>query len=188
MATRPFYQVADRILGTQFIEDIASFFIQFQSMYAGFTERANAVTRLLHDRRTTFVVVSTLEAAPVHEAQFFIDALNDRRLHLGALVLNKVLPSYLLDGHAVAVAERMRADAAAVAGALPPDGDAKQLERVLVEIADSFLRFHVVAEREAELRAELAAVPDVVATVPYFDTDIYDVAGLVRLGDQIWLS
>ena len=41
-ASRPFYQVADRILGTQFLADISEFFILFQSMYAGFVERADA--------------------------------------------------------------------------------------------------------------------------------------------------
>ncbi len=71
MASQPFYQVADRILGTQFLADISEFFILFQSMYAGFVERAEAVTRLLSDRRTTFMVVSTLEATPVREAEFF---------------------------------------------------------------------------------------------------------------------
>ena len=73
LASRPFYQVADRILGTQFLADIAEFFILFQSMYDGFVERAEAVTRLLSDRRTTFMVVSTLEATPVREAEFFVD-------------------------------------------------------------------------------------------------------------------
>ena len=60
------------------------------------------------------------------------------------------------------------------------------LERVLQEIGESFLNFQVVANREAETRAELAAIPDVVANAPYFDTDIYDLAGLIRLGDRIW--
>ena len=97
MASRPFYQVADRILGTQFLADISEFFILFQSMYAGFVERAEAVTRLLSDRRTTFMVVSTLEATPVREAEFFSAELTARKLHLGAVVLNKVLPEYLRD-------------------------------------------------------------------------------------------
>jgi hypothetical protein len=57
---------------------------------------------------------------------------------------------------------------------------------VLREVGESFLNFQVVAKREAEIRAELAATPDVVATVPYFDTDIYDLQGLVRMGDKIW--
>ena len=97
MASRPFYQVADRILGTQFLADISEFFILFQSMYEGFVERAEAVTRLLSDRRTTFMVVSTLEATPVREAEFFSAELTARKLHLGAVVLNKVLPEYLRD-------------------------------------------------------------------------------------------
>src|SRR5882757_3326160 len=91
-ASKPFYTVADRILGSQFLEDIAEFFLLFQSMYDGFVQRANAVTRVLGDRRTTFVVVSTLESSPVREAEFFITELNARNLHLGAVVLNKVLP------------------------------------------------------------------------------------------------
>ena len=95
LASRPFYQVADRILGTQFLADISEFFILFQSMYVGFVERAEAVTRLLSDRRTTFMVVSTLEATPVREAEFFSAELTKRQLNLGAIVLNKVLPEYL---------------------------------------------------------------------------------------------
>ena len=40
---------------------------------------------------------------------------------------------------------------------------------MLREVGESFLNYQVVAKREAEQRAELAAVPDVVAAVPYFD-------------------
>ena len=54
MASRPFYQVADRLLGSQFLQDIAEFFLNFQSMYDGFVERSRAVEALLHDKRTTF--------------------------------------------------------------------------------------------------------------------------------------
>jgi len=185
-ASKPFYTVADRILGSQFLEDIAEFFLLFQSMYDGFVERANAVTRVLGDRRTTFVVVTTLESAPVREAEFFISELHERKLHLGAVVLNKVLPSYLLDQQATNVAHRLCSDAAKLAEALPLDGDDLQIERVLREIGESFLNFQVVAKREAETRGELAAAPDVVAAVPYFESDIYDLQGLIRLGDKVW--
>jgi len=186
-ATRPFYQVADRILGSQFLEDIAEFFLLFHTMYAGFVERANAVTRLLHDRRTTFVVVTTLEAAPLREAEFFVDALREDKLHIGARVLNKVLPRYLLDGASARVAERLCSDGPAIAAAMPAElGERVAVARVLQEIGESFLNFAVVAKREAEQRAELASAPDVVATAPYFETDVYDLAGLLRLGQTIW--
>jgi anion-transporting ArsA/GET3 family ATPase len=178
-ASKPFYTVADRILGTEFLEDIAEFFGLFQTMAPGFVERADAVTRLLHDKRTTFCVVSTLEAAPLHEAEFFIDVLQQKRFHLGAVVLNKVLPSYLLNEEAGQAAEALEKRAAELA-ASPME------ERVLVEIAESFLRFQVVAQREAEQRAELAVAPEVVATVPYFEVDIFDLSGLLRLAERIW--
>jgi anion-transporting ArsA/GET3 family ATPase len=178
-ASKPFYTVADRILGTEFLEEVAEFFALFQTMAPGFVERADAVTRLLHDKRTTFVVVSTLEATPLHEAEYFVDVLKDKRFHLGAVVLNKVLPSYLLDEKAATVAEAMEKRAAELA-------QSPLEERVLVEIAENFLRFQVVAQREAEQRAELAVAPEVVATVPYFEVDIFDLAGLLRLGEKIW--
>jgi anion-transporting ArsA/GET3 family ATPase len=192
MASKPFYTVADRILGSKFLEDIAEFFLLFQTMYAGFVERARAVTRTLEDRRTTFVVVTTLESAPVREAEFFIDALHQRKLHLGALVLNKVLPSTFLESSSAASAEVLCRDAAAIAAKLPadlPDGgdwDPEQLARVLSEVGESFLNFQVVAKREAETRAELSDTPDVIAAVPYFDHDIYDLAGLLDLGERLW--
>src|ERR1700677_96839 len=107
VATKPFYTVADRILGTQFLADISEFFILFQSMYAGFVTRSDAVTRLLSDRRTTFMVVSTLEATPLREAEFFSTELLARKLHLGAIVLNKVLPDYLRDSATARLAQHM---------------------------------------------------------------------------------
>ena len=96
VASRPFYSLADRVLGSQFLQDIAEFFLNFESMYTGFVERAKAVETLLHDRRTTFAVVTTLEGAPLREAEIFCGELRDRGFHLGALVLNKTLPDYLL--------------------------------------------------------------------------------------------
>ena len=191
LASRPFYTLADRILGSQFLQDIAEFFILFQTMYEGFVERANAVTRLLHDKRTTFVVVSTLEAAPLHEAEFFLDALTDKKFHLGALVLNKVLPDYLSDHAAGVLAERLSSDvdrvAPKVAGATGlSEADVPQVARVVREIADSYRNFAVVAKREAEQQSELAVASHLVVTVPYFETDIYDLSGLLRLGAKIW--
>jgi hypothetical protein len=59
---------------------------------------------------------------------------------------------------------------------------------VLHEIGESFINFQVVAHREKEQRAELDATPEVVAAVPYFETDIYDLTGLVRLGQHLWRS
>ena len=109
LASRPFYQVADRILGSQFLEDLAGFFILFQTMRDGFVARAEAVSRLLRDVRTTFVVVTTLEAVPAVDAEQLIESLRERRLHLGLLVCNKVLPGSFSDPPVARTAELLRA-------------------------------------------------------------------------------
>jgi anion-transporting ArsA/GET3 family ATPase len=191
VASRPFYQIADRILGSQFLQDIAEFFLNFQSMYDGFVTRARAVERLLHDRRTTFAVVSTLEAAPLREAEFFMDALVARDYHLGALVLNQTLPAYLRSPDGALVADRLVAEADVPARALeevgvPALAQPDRTARVLHTIGDSFRNFAVVAKREAELRAELADVPDVVVDVPRFEVDIHDLAGLALVGRTLF--
>jgi anion-transporting ArsA/GET3 family ATPase len=183
-ATKPFYNVADRILGTQFLADISEFFILFQSMYEGFVERADAVTRLLSDRRTTFLVVSTLEATPVREAEFFSAELTERQLHLGAIILNKVLPDYLRDPKTAKLAQQLTHRAESLADGLTDDPVVAA--RVLGEVAESFLNFGVVARREAEQQAELRGAPDILVTVPFFDADIFDMEGLLRLGVQVW--
>ncbi|MBO0714022.1 MAG: ArsA family ATPase [Acidimicrobiales bacterium] len=187
LATRPFYQVADRILGSQFLEEIAEFFSLFQSMYEGFVERADAVTRLLHDRRTAFMAVTTLEPTPLRETEKLASALADRGYHLGALVLNRALPTYLRDPAAVAVAERLAARSKEVAEQLAPGvGQTKEVQRVIAEVAESFLNFNLVAQREAEQQGELEVTAGVVSMAPHFATDIHDLCGLLRLGATLW--
>jgi anion-transporting ArsA/GET3 family ATPase len=186
VASKPFYQVADRILGSKFLEDIAEFFLNFQSMYAGFQQRARAVERLLRDRRTTFAVVTTLEAAPLNEAERFCEELTARGFHLGALVLNKTLPDGLLDPDGATAATAFIDDAAPLASALAATGDAAftdepRVARVLRTVGESYRNFSVVAMREAELRTELARVPDLVVRVPTFEQDIGDVEALSLL-------
>lgn len=189
-ASKPFYKIADRVLGAQVLEDLAEFFMLLQTMSDGFIERAKSVSRTLADKRTTFLVVSTLEAAPVQEAEYFIGALADRHFHLGAVVLNKVLPGYLRDAGGHAVARKLADDHAAVAKELVDDheglGSVDDVARVLREVGESFLNYRVVAQRESEQRAELSRVPEVVASAPYFDSDIIDLAGLLQLGDAVW--
>jgi anion-transporting ArsA/GET3 family ATPase len=188
VASKPFYTVADRILGTKFLEDIAEFFSLFQTMERGFVSRAKEVTRVLADRRTTFAVVTTLEASPLHEAEFFMEALRARKLQLGALVLNKVLPAYLRDESATEAADVLRLANAELGAELAPLVGAPEarVAGVLAEVASSFANFRVVAQREAEQRAELSVAPEVTVAVPYLDEDIHDLPGLLRLGDRLW--
>jgi anion-transporting ArsA/GET3 family ATPase len=191
VASKPFATVADRLLGATFVQDIAEFFLLFQSMERGFVERARAVTRTLEDRRTAFVVVTTLDPSPVLEAEFFIDALAQRHFNLGAVVCNRVLPDTLRSRDGRAAAERMKANADEFATTLARSmrlgaDDRSVLATTLREVADSFLDYRVVASREAEVAAALRASPDVLVRVPALERDVTSVAELLALGDHLW--
>ncbi|MBK5287759.1 MAG: ArsA family ATPase [Acidimicrobiia bacterium] len=185
IASRPFYQVADRLLGSQFLQDIAEFFLNFQSMYDGFVARSRAVEALLHDKRTSFAVVTTLEDAPLREGERFCDELVRREFHLGALVLNKTLPQALFSPEAMRSAQALRRDATATAAELGLAADVDNVARVLTTIGASFENYAVVARREAELRHELAHRPDVVVDVPTFADEISDLTSLARIADRL---
>jgi anion-transporting ArsA/GET3 family ATPase len=189
IASRPFNQIADRILGSSFLQDIADFFILFQAMETGFVRRAREVEALLVDPRTAFVVVTTLETAPSHEARHLANELVDRRMSLGAVIANRVLPSRLAcpEASASAVALAAAADGELVEEVAAVIGDASsdEVRSVLVKIAGAFDDVALVAAREAERRAELEAFTPALIDVPWMPGDIHDIAGLADLAKHL---
>jgi len=188
VASKPFYQVADRILGSRFLQDVAEFFLLFQTMEKGFVQRAREVERLLTDPRTTFCVVTTLETAPLVESKFFARALTERNFPLGAVIANRVLPTSLRSPAAAKAAGQLRQRSAALSELLAPVAGVspEQVKGVLVEVADRFDDLSVVAKREAERLDELQGLASVLATVPALENDIHDLAGLLVLGAHLW--
>jgi anion-transporting ArsA/GET3 family ATPase len=191
MASKPFYQVADRILGSRFLQDIAEFFVLFQTMEAGFVARAREVERLLTDDGTAFVVVSTLEVAPAREARFLAEELQQRRMPLGALVLNRTLPAEVRQPAAAKAAASL-AEAVADSGsalvaelATAVDCAAGDVQHVLAEVAARFRDVTVVAGREAERRRELEAIVPLTAVVPTMASDVHDLPGLLSIGEHL---
>ncbi len=186
-ASKPFYAVADRVLGAQFLQDIAEFFILFQTMYDGFVDRAKAVTRILEDRRTTFVVVTTLDTAPAREAEFFVDALAVRKYHLGAVVCNRMLPAYLGDRAGARAAEAMKSNAETLASLVSRRvGDREAMEGVLREIAENYLNYRMVAARELEQLSELTVPSELLVTVPALQRDVCSLADVLEVGRHLW--
>jgi hypothetical protein len=159
-------------------------------MEKGFVARAREVEALLGDSRTTFLVVSTLETAPAHEAAYLARELLARDYDLGAIIANRVLPSSLTRRGAATSAKRLAAAAenggltSAVADRLSTGGaavDEHVVGAVLAEVAARFHDVALVATREAERRAELAVLAPQVLDAPSLDSDINDLSGLATL-------
>lgn len=186
LAAKPFYQIADRILGSQFLRDIAEFFLLFQSMYAGFVERSESVTELLHRPETSFLVVTTLDPSPVREAEFLLAELNKRDLKIGGLVINRVVnESFAL---ASSLAEAQQLSEKGFSSGPQSLTDASETEqRVIRSVASNHLRFAAAAEQQRLARRRLeSAGPNIQVDVPEQSGDITDLHALARLGSMMW--
>ena len=176
------------MLGSRFLQDIADFFVLFQAMESGFVRRAREVEALLVDPRTAFIVVTTLETAPSHEARFLARSLIEREMCLGAVVANRVLPEELAGAAAADSAAALLDQASGPLAdtiAAELDAQVKQVRSSLTQIASRFDDVALVAARESDRRSELAAMAPTLVSVPWLDGDIHDLAGLGRLAGHL---
>jgi anion-transporting ArsA/GET3 family ATPase len=190
VASRPFFQIAGHVLGDEVLNDIAGFLSLFQGMYPGFIERSKAVSSLIRDSRTTFMVVTTLERGPFDEARRLLGALDERHVHVGLLVANKILASSFGTVAGVRLAEAFEQQPSAIAAELVKSdealGDAEQIAKVLAELGHSYANFHLVANREAELFEELSGEHEVRALVPHLMGDVIDLPALLDIGTRLF--
>ena len=79
-----------RITGVDLLADLSAFFGVLGGVVDGFAERASAVSRLLGDPATTFLIVTSPEPAPVEEAIFLRRRLSQAGMPFGGLIVNRV--------------------------------------------------------------------------------------------------
>jgi len=94
LAAVTFLRVVQRVIGAEVLKDTADFFANFEGMYDGFKERAQAVYDLLRQDLTRFVVVVSPTDQSVEEALFLVSAMTAHHLHFGGLVVNRIHPRF----------------------------------------------------------------------------------------------
>lgn len=177
-AAQPFMRMADRLLGSDALEDLAIFVRDLQMLYGGVQKQAREVYRLLRAPGTAFVVVTTLEPAPFAEAEFFCSKLHEFSMPLRALVVNRVLPDRLRSPDGVAAAAALVENGRA-ATALSEELGEKVTPDVARRIGEAFLLLSRLAERDSRQVSRLSRLGRVpVARLPLVDHDISDLEGL----------
>jgi len=168
--------ILTKILGTAVLKDVQTFVSALDTMFGGFRERADYTYQLLRAPGTSFLVVAAPEDDALREASYFVDRLDQERMPLAGLVLNKVqkVPAVHLS------AARSRGAAEVLQAAAPEDP-----ARLLAVAA---LRLH--ADRMDEAAAQrrtaeqfTAAHPLIpVAVIPAQAEDVHDLDGLRQIG------
>ena len=194
LAAKPFYEIADRLLGKGLLRDVAEFFTLFRTMETGFVERARNVEQLLHDSKTSFVVVTTLEDAPLSEAEFLSTALKERNFITSFAIANRVIPKELTSAALLEQAEvlkRLRNNAeftselASTLASSEAEIDASLLSQTMATIANYAQATTQIIEHQTALTDRVAAFADNFASSPMLETDIADINGLIALGESL---
>ncbi|MBB6174176.1 anion-transporting ArsA/GET3 family ATPase [Nocardiopsis mwathae] len=167
--------VIGKIVGAQVLKDVQTFVTAFDAVFGGFQERAEQTYRLLQAPGTAFLVVAAPESDALREASYFIERLDQDRMPLAGVIINRT--------HRTSVRGLSAARAAAAVEALEEAGNHR--------LAAAALRLHAerarLQDREERLSAHLtSAHPAVPLTeVPARPEDVHDLEGLREIGAAI---
>jgi len=167
------FAIFARVTGVDMLSDLSTFFRSLSGILDGFGERTRGVAKLLRDRTTTFVIITSPEHEPAQEAQFLAERLAARNMARGGLIVNRVH----FDGLGESSAEQVQA-------LLAPELGDRLARRVAGNLAD----FDVLVQRDRDtvawLSRELAERQPIL--VPHLDEDVRDIAGLARLTEHLF--
>jgi anion-transporting ArsA/GET3 family ATPase len=179
-----------KVLGAQVLKDAQTFVTALDTMFGGFRERADATYRLLQAPGTAFLVVAAPEPDALREASYFVERLDNERMPLAGLILNRV--------HTSPAARLSAARSLAAAETLDMQDHHNDVEvpaagRPLasVSLTSAALRMHAermqLGKRERRLAEHFTsahpAVP--VAEVAAQPEDVHDLEGLRVVGELL---
>jgi anion-transporting ArsA/GET3 family ATPase len=167
------FAIFARVTGVDMLSDLSTFFRSLSGILEGFGERTRGVAKLLRDPTTTFMVITSPEPEPAHEAAFLAERLRATEMARGGLIVNRVH----FDGLGDNSVEQVQAMLESELG-----------ERLASRVAHNLADFDVLVQRDrdtvAQLSAELGDRKPIL--VPHMDEDVRDLAGLARLAEYLF--
>ncbi len=172
-ATQPLLNAIGRVVGSDVLGDAVAFFQAFAGMEAGFRQRADEVAELLRADDTTFVVVTSPRHDALVEAAWFGHELVERGFGVGAIVVNRLHPTFgdgtPADAHDKAATARDRDDL-----------DLAAMWTNLGELRE------LAARERSEVDQLLATADTPVVEVPLLPDDVHDLESLDHLAQYLF--
>jgi len=177
-------QAMERITGMEFLRMVSEFLLVFESLWEGVASRAHEIEVLLRDPTCGFVLVVGPDPVQARRAEEFWGRLEQERIHLRGVVLNRVriwpgdgeIPRFVSEDWAEAtrtLLEQLASDASE---------DVQAEARALV---DAVARYASLAQRDRAMRGRMIEnlrldAADV-RVVPLFPEDVHALDALGTL-------
>jgi anion-transporting ArsA/GET3 family ATPase len=165
----PVLKSLSQVTGTHVLEDVAEFFNLWDDvLFDGFRKRAGEVQKLLSSAESLFFAIASPMARPMEEAIYLYEKLAEHHIAFGGFIINRVNPCY----------EENHMDDSSFLNF--QDIDKSLAEKLLV----NFERFKNLGKNDASAIEDIknkagAQIP--VRQIPLFDSDIYDIQGLMKI-------
>lgn len=182
--SRVVFYLLGKVFGEQFIEDLTTFFRDFEGLYEGFRRRHEQVLELFRDERTSFITVSAPTESSTDVAAFFLEELGSRDLPVGGILVNQM---HFCSGQSH--------DAAAVLGPVARELGTELKERTvastLARLGMAHRRLHALARAEQALTEALRSryagrLQGFYQEVPRLDDEVHDLPSLRAVGDALF--
>jgi anion-transporting ArsA/GET3 family ATPase len=173
-----------KFVGSQFLEDLAVFFTEFNDILGGFQQRAIETFALFRQEKVGFVLVASPEAMAVREALFFHQRLTTSAMPFAGFVVNRVHDNLPMEGNA----QSIQAALASVPEVQELGLSGSSLKMASEALVASHEDLQAIAKADLEaidrLR-EAGGESALLVQVPLFKEDIHHIERLAALGRYI---
>ncbi len=184
MTSGYFIKTLSRFTGMEVLQELSEFLLSLAPMYEVFKRRAQQVKEMLASPQAAFVLVTSPSTLTVDEAIYFHTLLRQDGMPVAAVVCNRVHPHVEPGRPGGATPERIEALAAALRGASPGPLAEDPRARLSQALAEAEMLAELDAVEVRRLAESCAPTP--LLSVPRFDADVYDVAGLRELNRHLF--
>jgi anion-transporting ArsA/GET3 family ATPase len=190
------FSIVEKVTGMEFLRDLSDFILSFEGMYDGFKQRAARVKALLGEEETAFVLVTGPGKLVLEEAVFFYEQLVEHRMHVEAVIVNKV---HLPVGSRMRGATGERAEDAEVllpeprrrwlAERMAAAAGEPALRLAAEKLLQNYARHLVLSEvdsRNVQMLREPLREGAAFVQVPLLPSDVHDFDGLKRMNEHLF--
>jgi anion-transporting ArsA/GET3 family ATPase len=170
------------VFGKDFLDDLTTFFEDFQGLYQGFVERHQSVVELFRAPSTSFVTICAPTESSLDVATFFQEELARRDLPRGGVVVNQV---HACRGESHDAKATLGPLAEGLGSDLPPS----TVPAVLARLGMAHRRLHALRVAEEALTARLrvhAKGGGFYQELPRLDGNVHDLEALSQVGARLF--
>lgn len=161
--TRTVLKSLETLTGSQFIDELVDFFASMRNLQKVLRERSQSAQKLLLGTETSFIVVTSFDAAKLAEAHYLQEQLRSMGYRLAAVIINRAFPMWLKNSN---------------------EGDSST-SASLNTFYETFRNYHSERYDLYEKFEKTVGESVRIVRIPEYNQDVYGLEGLERLAEQL---